>query len=128
MLLNECVKKSYLTRFLKKNIFFFIFSDHCTVDSEDEDENNTALWMTATQFSQMLDKQEATMDSQSVQQQPSNKQKLNKSSPVKTKTKSSSQNQNKNDLITTSFLDQEAMIPFKKLRQVKIFLSFHLCI
>ena len=75
--------------------------------------------MTATQFSQMLDKQEATMDSQSVQQQPTNKQKLNKSSPVKTKTKSSSQNQNKNDLITTSFLDQEAMIPFKKLRQVK---------
>ena len=75
--------------------------------------------MTATQFSQMLDKQEATMDSQSVQQQPTNKQKLNKSSPVKTKTKSSSQNQNKNDLITTSFLDQKAMIPFKKLRQVK---------
>ena len=75
--------------------------------------------MTATQFSQMLDKQEATMDSQSVQQQPTNKQKLNKSSPVKTKTKS--QNQNKNDLITTSFLDQEAMIPFKKLRQVKNF-------
>ena len=106
--------------FFEKN-FFFIFSDHCTVDSEDEDENNTALWMTATQFSQMLDKQEATMDSQSVQQQPTNKQKLNKSSPVKTKTKSSSQNQNKNDLITTSFLDQEAMIPFKKLRQVKNF-------
>ena len=70
--------------------------------------------MTATQFSQMLDKQEATMDSVQQQQQ---QQKLNKSSPVKTKTKS--QNQNKNDLITTSFLDQEAMIPFKKLRQVK---------
>ena len=110
----ECVfKKTYLTRFYKN--FFHSFSDHCA-DSEDE-ENNTALWMTATQFSQMLDKQEATMDSQSVQQQPTNKQKLNKSSPVKTKTKS--QNQNKNDLITTSFLDQEAMIPFKKLRQVK---------
>jgi hypothetical protein len=97
--------------------------DHCTVDSEDEDENNTALWMTATQFSQMLDKQEATMDSQSVQQQPTNKQKLNKSSPVKTKTKSSSQNQTKNDLITTSFLDQEAMIPFKKLRQFPMRIS-----
>ena len=79
--------------------------------------------MTATQFSQMLDKQEATMDSVQQQQQ----QKLNKSSPVKTKTKS--QNQNKNDLITTSFLDQEAMIPFKKLRQVKkknFFLEYYL--
>ena len=56
--------------------------------------------MTATQFSQMLDKQEA-MEVQKL-----------KNSPVKTKTKS--------DLITTSFLDQEAMIPFKKLRQVQI--------
>ena len=75
--------------------------------------------MTATQFSQMLDKQEATMDQSVQQQQQQPKQKVNKSSPVKTKTKSS-QNQNKNDLIcTTSFLDQEAMIPFKKLRQVK---------
>ena len=58
--------------------------------------------MTATQFSQMLDKQEA-MEVQKL-----------KNSPVKTKTKS--------DLITTSFLDQEAMIPFKKLRQVQIIL------
>ena len=88
------------------------FSDHCgAVDSEDEEENNT-LWMSATQFSQLLDKQEAM--EMPVQQQ---QQKL-KSSPVKT---SNSKLQTaKSDIMTSSssFLDQQAMIPFKKLRQV----------
>ena len=81
------------------------------MDSEDEEENNT-LWMSATQFSQLLDKQEA-MEMPIQQQQ----QKL-KSSPVKT---SNSKLQTaKSDIMTSSssFLDQQAMIPFKKLRQV----------
>ena len=86
------------------------------MDSEDEEENNT-LWMSATQFSQLLDKQEA-MEMPIQQQQ---QQKL-KSSPVKTSsTNSNSKLQTaKSDIMTSSssFLDQQAMIPFKKLRQV----------
>ena len=86
------------------------------MDSEDEEENNT-LWMSATQFSQLLDKQEA-MEMPIQQQQ---QQKL-KSSPVKTSsTPSNSKLQTaKSDIMTSSssFLDQQAMIPFKKLRQV----------
>ena len=88
------------------------FSDHCAaLDSEDEQENNT-LWMSATQFSQLLDKQEAM--EMPIQQQ----QKL-KSSPVKTNSNSKLQTA-KSDIMTSSssFLDQQAMIPFKKLRQV----------
>ena len=96
---------------------FLTLSDHCAaVDSEDEEENNT-LWMSATQFSQLLDKQEAMeMPIQQQQQQ----QKL-KSSPVKTNSNSKLQTA-KSDIMTSSssFLDQQAMIPFKKLRQVTI--------
>ena len=84
------------------------------MDSEDEEENNT-LWMSATQFSQLLDKQEA-MEMPIQQQQ---QQKL-KSSPVKTSSTNSKLQTAKSDIMTSSssFLDQQAMIPFKKLRQV----------
>lgn len=93
---------------------------HFDDDEEDDDEN---LWMTSTQFSQMLDKQEAyenlgyskVMKLKSPVQIKATAKKIMKTSKPENISAAS-------NLITSSgsFLDQNAQVPLGKLKKVSI--------
>jgi hypothetical protein len=104
---------------------------------DDADDEN--LWMSSTQFSQLLDKQEVFdnlgFTSSKAQKPPVSVIKAKKATKTTTTTNSSNNNNTfemdlKNNkklqkpaaeetIITSSYLDQEALIPFKKLKQVR---------
>ncbi len=120
----------------KRNIGRATFEkdNHATFDTASSDNN----WMSAAQFSTILDKQEElentlTSDFEAEQQQP--RRSKRQTAPVVAKaSRSSSSNYNKlimpasfggrgvatpaDAAHATSYLDQDAKIPFKKLKQV----------
>jgi len=87
-----------------------------------DDEDDESLWMTSTQFSQMLDKQEV-LENLGY----SKVMKLKSPAQIKGTAKKIMKN-NKSDIIrpsnmamSASFLDQNAQVPLGKLRKVCIF-------
>merc|ERR1712037_972732 len=88
-------------------------------DVDDEDDENNSLWMTATQFSQLLDKQETL---ENMGYSLVNKKKKSKQQQQENKIENSlvlAQAPNLNIPAAASYLDSEALLPFAKLKQVR---------
>jgi len=86
-------------------------------DVDDEDDENNSLWMTATQFSQLLDKQETL---ENMGYSLVNKKKKSKQQQQENKIENSlvlAQAPNLNIPAAASYLDSEALLPFAKLKQ-----------
>ena len=112
-------------------------------DDEFDDETSTDLWMTSTQFSQLLDKQEAAETPNTLKYEKNNTSKTRYSSVVnggkifrRSSIASSSGSSSAfsrlppitlNNLNHSSFLDNDAKIPFCKLKQVRKVRFAYLC-